>query len=185
VLDYVAGGMEKKQPFPEYMKTAVREAASDKLNEQAFFLKPPYDLRRRSGGKPLAVLFETRSCAPCDEMHKEGFKRKEVQALLPGFDVARFSLSDRAELTTPGGRKTTGEAWARELKISYTPSIVFFDTAGKEVFRVEAYLRPFHLATSFEYVAGGDYRTEPEFQRYLQAKAEKMRTRGEKIELWE
>ena len=185
VLDYVAGGMEKKQPFAEYMKTAVREPASDKLNEQTFFMKPPYDLRRRAGGKPLAVLFETRSCAPCDEMHKQGFQRKEVQALLSGFEVARFSLSDRAELTTPGGRKTTGEAWARELKIAYTPSIVYFDTGGKEVFRVEAYLRPFHLATSFEYVASGGYRSEPEFQRYLQAKAEKMRTRGEKIELWE
>jgi len=185
VLDYVAGRMESKQSFADYMRTNVKEAASDKLHDEAFFMKPPYDLRRKPGGKPLAVLFETRWCAPCDELHREGFKRQEVQALLAKFDVVRFSMSDRNEVTTPDGRKISGEAWARALKVAYTPSIVFFDATGKEVFRVEAYLRPFHLATSFEYVAGGGYRSEPEFQRYLQAKAEKMRARGEKIQLWQ
>jgi hypothetical protein len=33
-------------------------------------------------------------------------------------------------------------------------------------------------------VASGAWRSEPEFQRYLQAKADKMRARGEKVELW-
>jgi thioredoxin-related protein len=107
-----------------------------------------------------------------------------VQDLLPKFDLARFSLSDKAELTGPEGARTTAEAWARELKVSYTPTIVFFDDRGQEVFRIEAYLRPFHLATSFDYVASGAFRTEPEFQRFIQAKAERMRAQGTKIELW-
>lgn len=184
-LDYVAGRVEKRQPFAEYMKAHVKEPASDKLHDEPFFMKPPYDLRRRPGGKPLAVVFETRSCTACDELHQESFKRKEVQALLPKFDVVRLSLSDRSEVTTPAGKKLSGEAWARELKVAYTPSLVFFDASGKEVFRVEAYLRPFHLATSLEYVADGGYRSEPEFQRYLRAKADKLRARGENIELWQ
>ena len=184
-LDYVAGRMEGKQPFADYMAAAVKEPAAEKLHDEPFFVKPPYDLRRRPGGKPLAVVFETRYCSGCDELHKEGFRRKEVQALLSKFDIARFSLSDKAELTRPDGGRTTGEAWARELKVAYTPTIVFFDERGAEVFRIEAYLRPFHLATSFEYVASGGYRTEPEFQRYIQAKAERMRAQGKKIELWQ
>jgi thioredoxin-related protein len=183
VLDYVAGRMETTQPLADYLASAPKEAASPTLHEQPFFMKPPYDLRRRPGGKPLAVVFETRHCAGCDEMHREGLRRKEVQALLARFDVVRFALSDRSEITTPVGRKTSADVWARELKIAYTPSIVFFDTAGKEAFRIEAYLRPFHLASSFEYVASGAWRSEPEFQRYLQAKADKMRARGEKVEL--
>jgi thioredoxin-related protein len=184
-LDYVAGRMEKRQPFADYMKANVKEAASDKLHDEPFFMKPPYDLRRKPGGKPLAAVFEARSCVACDELHQEGFKRREVQALLPKFDVVRLSPSDRNQVTTPDGKKLSGEAWARALKVAYTPSIVFFDASGKEVFRVEAYLRPFHLATSLEYVADGGYRSEPEFQRYLRNKADKLRARGEKIELWQ
>ena len=100
------------------------------------------------------------------------------------FDIARFALSARDPLTTPDGRGTTAEAWGRELKVGYTPSVLFFDDAGKEVFRLEAYLRPFHFASSFEYVGSGAYRKEPEFQRFLQHKADGIKERGEKLELW-
>ena len=148
-------------------------------------MRPPYDLRRgRGGAKPLAVLFETRSCAACDELHREGFKRSEVLAQLARFDVARLALDSPLELTTPGGAKMRAADWARELKIVYAPSIVFFDRRGREVFRIEAYLRPFHLSGSFEYVSNGAYAREPSFQRYLQAKAERMRARGKAVDLW-
>jgi thioredoxin-related protein len=183
-LDYSAQRLERKLDFAEHMKAVPQTGASATLNEQPFFVKAPFDLARKSGGKPLAVLFETRHCAPCDELHKEGFKRDATRAALANFDVARFSLAGRENLTTPDGRRMTAEAWGRELKISYTPSVVFFDDGGKEVFRLEAYLRPFHFASSFEYVASGAYRKEPEFQRFLQHKAEHMKERGEKLELW-
>ena len=183
-LDYSAQRLEGKLDFAEHMKHAPQTGANATLNEQAFFMKPPYDLRRKAGGKPLAVLFESRHCAPCDELHKEGFKRDATRAAMSRFDVARFALSAKDKLTTPDGRNTTAEAWGRELKVGYTPSVLFFDEGGKEVFRLEAYLRPFHFASSFEYVGSGAYAREPEFQRFLQHKAEHMKERGEKLELW-
>ena len=183
-LDYSAQRLEGKLDFAEHMKRVPQTGASANLNEQAFFMKPPFDLRRKAGGKPLAVLFESRHCAPCDELHKEGFKRAATQAAMSRFDVARFALSAKDKLTTPDGRSSTAEAWGRELNVSYTPSVLFFDRNGKEVFRLEAYLRPFHFASSFEYVGSGAYAKEPEFQRFLQHKAEHMKERGEKLELW-
>jgi thioredoxin-related protein len=117
-------------------------------------------------------------------MHREGFRRAEVQAQLRRFDVARFALSDPRELVAPDGRRLSAKAWARELGVAYTPTIAFFDDTNKEVFRIDGYLRPFHLAGSFEYVASGGYLKEPEFQRYLQAKAERLRASGQKVELW-
>jgi len=183
-LDYSAQRLEGNLPFAEHMKRVPQTGASATLNEEPFFMKPPFNLVRKPGGKPLAVLFETRHCAPCDELHKEGFKRDKTLAAVSRFDVARFSLSGRDALTTPDGRSSNAEAWARELKISYTPSVVFFDDRGQEVFRLEAYLRPFHFAGSFEYVGSGAYRTEPEFQRFLQNKAEHLKEGGEKLELW-
>jgi thioredoxin-related protein len=171
--------------FAEFLQAAPREAASERLHEEPFFMRPPHDLRRgRGGAKPLAVLFETRSCAACDELHREGFRRPEVLAQLARFDVARFALDSPDGLTTPGGAKLRASDWARELKIVYAPSIVFFDARGREVFRIEAYLRPFHLSGSFEYVASGAYAREPSFQRYLQERAKRMQARGEEVDLW-
>jgi hypothetical protein len=45
-------------------------------------------------------------------------------------------------------------------------------------------VRPFHLAGGLDYVASGGYRKEPSFQRYLQGQADKLRERGERVELW-
>ena len=183
-LDYSARRLEGKLSFAEHMKAVPQTGASATLNEQPFFMKPPFNLARKPGGKPLAVLFETRHCAPCDELHGEGFKRDRTLAALSRFDVARLSLFGREALTTPDGRRSNAEAWGRELKISYTPSVVFFDDRGREVFRLEAYLRPFHFASSFEYVASGAYRKEPEFQRFLQRRAESLKAGGDEPDWW-
>jgi thioredoxin-related protein len=180
-LDYVAGRMESRLPFADYMQRAAQEPASPRLHDEPFFLRPPYDLRR--GSRPLLVVFERPHCASCDELHREGFRRREVAALISRMTVARFDPASHVELTAPDGRRTTASNWARELKIAFAPTLVFFDR-GSEVFRVEAYVRPFHLASALEYVESGAYRSEPSFQRFVQARADRMRARGETVDLW-
>jgi len=170
-LDYAAGIAGKGMRFEDYMRLAVKESASPKLHEEPFFLKPPVELRR---SRPVALLFETPHCTGCDELHREGFRRAEVRKLIESFDVYRLRLEDRRDATS---------TWAGALRVAYTPTIVFFD-AGKEVLRIEAYLRPFHLASALDYVASGAFRAEPSFQRYVQARAERMRERGENVDLW-
>lgn len=164
-LDYAAGRAAKGQSFADYMKTAPKGSASPTLHDDALFKQPPVQLR---GKKPVALLFETPYCAGCDELHREGLKRAEVRRLLERFDVYRLTLGDRL---------------AGELGIAYTPSVVLFD-AGKEAFRIEAYVRPFHLAGALDYVASGAYRKEPSFQRFLQTRAERAAARGTRVELW-
>ena len=185
-LDYVAGKHEGKVSFADYLQRNVKEADSGTLHEQPFFVKPPFnfDRSRRPAVKPLAVLFEQKHCAACDEMHALGFKDQATLALVGKFDVARLELFGKRPVVTPGGKRLSEEQWARDLKVAYTPTIVFFDARGKDVFRVEAYLRPFHLASGFDYVASGAYRTQPNFQRHLQGRAEEIRERGDKIDLW-
>ncbi len=100
------------------------------------------------------------------------------------FDVARFAISATTSLVTPAGRQTTAAAWARELGIVYTPSVVFFDAGGREVFRIDAYLRPFHFSSSFAYVADRGYVAEPSFQRWLRARADRLRAQGKPVDLW-
>ena len=164
-LDYAAGIAGKGQRFEDYMKGAAKDAASAKLHEEAFFLKLPV---RLDGAKPVALVFETPYCSGCDELHREGFRRPEVRKLLERFDVYRLTPDDARALSPP---------------VAYTPTIAFFD-GGREVFRIEAYLRPFHLASALDYVASRAYRSEPSFQRFLQARAERLREAGATVDLW-
>jgi thioredoxin-related protein len=182
-LDYVAA-RTTQPPFGEFLKTRPRAAARATLNPQPFFLAAPYDLRRKPGGKPLAVLFETPECAQCDELHAVAFRRREVLRELARFDVARLALGAPDRLTTPEGASLDSAHWEKALNVGYVPTMLLFDARGREVLRTEAYLRPFHVAGALDYVSSGAYLREPSFQRFLQARAERLRERGERVDLW-
>jgi thioredoxin-related protein len=170
-LDYAAGLAGQGMRYDDYVRTAVKEPASATLHDESFFARPPVALR---GKKPVALLFETPYCAGCDELHREGLQRAEVRKLLERFTVYRLTLDDKRDAQS---------TWARALGVSYTPTLVLFDR-GREVLRIEAYVRPFHLASALEYAASGAYRKEPSFQRFLQARGERLRERGRPVDLW-
>jgi thioredoxin-related protein len=165
-LDYAAGLAGKGMRYDEYARTVSREAASATLHDEDFFAPPPVALR---GKKPVALLFETPYCAGCDELHRDALRRPEIRKQLGRFTVHRLTLDDPR---------------ARELRVAYTPSLLFFDR-GKEVLRIDSYVRPFHLASALDYVASGAYRKEPSFQRFLQARGERIREKsGARVDLW-
>lgn len=186
-LDWAAGKLEKRVPFAEHLQAVAGEPASPTLHGEPFYLKPPLDLRAAlaaGAGRPLVAIVERPNCASCDELHREGLRRPEVAALLPKLLVAQVDTSRANAMIAPDGTATDTRAWARRLGLPYAPGLVFFDAAGAEVFRVEAYLRPFHLASALDYVASGAYRGEPSFQRFIQARAERMRVQGRSVDLW-
>ena len=185
-IDYVSGKQESKVAFAAFLQRHAREPASGILHDEPFYLKPPHDLSRprRAQGKPLAVIFEQRHCAACDELHARGFRDPSVRDLIRRFDVARLELFGTARVITPLGQTLTEERWGRALGVAYTPSLVFFDAEGKEIFRMEAYVQPFHVASGLDYVASGAYRRQPSFQRFLQQRAEKIRAAGGRGDLW-
>ena len=133
----------------------------------------PVDLRRKAGSRPLAVLLLSPRCDACDEMERN-LTLPEVRSQLAKLELVR--MQNGSEVLTAAG--------TRALSSTYVPALVFLDAHGREVFRTEAYLRPFHLAGSLEYVASGAYGREPSFQRFLHAKAERMKLRGERVDLW-
>ena len=117
-LDYVAAKSEKREPLAAYLARLAPEPAHASLADEPFFVRPPYDLSRRPGGKPLAVVFETPYCAPCDELHGVTLRRPEVQATL-GHSKWRASGSVRAPRLSrpmaPRSRPMPGRVTSRDL----------------------------------------------------------------------
>ena len=183
-LDYVAQHRERTVSFAEFQKQHLPEARSTLSREEPFFRKPPYAFDRRiPASRPLAIFFELPDCADCDEMHTAALKSDATRKLLARFDVYRLDLKSNAGVVTPDGAKTTAARWARDLNVLYAPSMLLFDAGGREVFRVEAYVRMFHLQSALDYVASGAYVQEPSFQRYIQARADAIRERGARVEI--
>ena len=184
-LDYVSQRLEKKQKYIDYLQAHASEPATGQLHPEPWLMAGPINLTPKAAGdkKPLLILFEQKVCAACDEMHRDAFPRPEVAELLKKFSVARVDIASNEALKTPTGSTLTMRDWTRKLNIIYTPSLLYFDRNGKEIFRVEGYLRPFHLSSSLEYVASGQYLKQPEFQRFIEARAAARRAKGERVEL--
>ena len=184
-LDYVAQRLEKKKKYIDYLQANASEPATGQLHPEPWLMSSPLNLMPEAGGdkKPLLVLFEQKVCAACDEMHRDAFPRADVADLLKKFRVARVDIGASEPLKTPAGATVSMRDWTRKLNIIYTPSLLFFDSSGKEVFRVEGYLRPFHLSSSLDYVSSGEYLKQPEFQRFIEARAAARRAKGERVEL--
>jgi thioredoxin-related protein len=184
-LAYVSGRMEKERSFTDYLAGAAPGKVDAALGSQPFFERGTVDMPRLlKSGKPAVAVFERSPCRDCAEMHREGFTRPEVKALLGGFKAVQVDALGSRGVVTPDGKRMSERDWARTLQIVNTPSLVFFDAAGNEVFRAEGYMRPFHLASALDYAASGAYRDEPSFQRFVQKRADGQRAAGKTVDLW-
>ena len=182
-LDYAAQHDGSDPSYREYFVRVSPAPASGVLHHDADFLAPGSRLDRRDSGKPLLVMFEQKECAPCDELHLDILKRPESREQLARFDVMLLDMWSGEPLTLPDGRSSTPAEWARELDIQYAPSLVFFDSDNREVFRTEAYLKAFHTQSCMDYVASGAYLEQPEFQRYISTRADALEAQGIHVDL--
>ncbi|MGV6825596.1 MAG: thioredoxin family protein [bacterium] len=185
VLDYLGNSKLQTKPFNQYYASLKAEPASGKLHVEPTFLQPPLNLtaKHRGTGRPMLVLFEQKQCKACDELHQEFLRRPEMAAALSNFDVALVDIWSNHLVITPDGKSIKSRDWAKQLKTQYTPSLVFFDDSGKETFRSEAYLRAFHLHAILDYVSGRGYAYQPNFQRFIQNRADVMEGLGIHVDL--
>jgi thioredoxin-related protein len=165
--------------------------SDDGLYTQPWFKKTSFldlaeDLAEaKAAGKRLAILWEQRGCPYCREMHRVNFAIPEVVSYIrDNFVVLQLNLWGDREVTDFDGDAMAEKRLARKQRVSFTPTIVFVGDDGGEVFRMPGYFKPFHFLGMFEYVRDEGYDKEP-FQRWLQAKADRMREEGKEVIIWD
>jgi thioredoxin-related protein len=184
-LDYVAGREEQTSSFRDYYASVVPKPASGELNQQSFFSSPPHVLTRddTTSSPPLAVFFEQSQCPNCDTLHRKTLGDPPTRTLIEQFESVQLDMWSDTPLITPANTRTTAKDWARDLGVTYAPTIVFFDREGKEIIRTDSYFNTFHTQSTMDYVLSGAYRDEPSFQRYISARADATRERGIDVDL--
>jgi thioredoxin-related protein len=171
----------------------------DGMYHQPWFLNSFLDLEEdlaeaAEAGKRFAVIWEQRGCPYCRETHMVNFARPDINRYVrDNFAVMQLDLWGSREVTDFDGEAMEERALARKWGIVFTPTIMFFadsvdKVAGKtgaqaEVVRMPGYFKPFHFMTMFEYVKESAYERQ-HFQKYLQAKGDRLRAQGVEVNLW-
>lgn len=184
VLDYVGQKMEGKISYQDYLAKVDLQPSSGKLHTEVISIKNPKNLQQAlSAEKPLLVMFEQKKCAACDELHNDMLKRPDGKKQLARFNVALFDMWSDEKVVTPDGKKMKVRDWVKKLDVKYAPSMIYFNGKGEEVFRTDAYLKAFHTHSVMDYVASGAYKTQPNFQRYIDIRADELRKQGIEVDL--
>ena len=182
-LEYIAGRHEAKTSFRDFSAKKLKPATHGKLNKAPYFLKPPYNLAKLPGDKPVVIFFEQKDCPACDTLHKEIMADSITINELKDFHVIQLDMWSNQKIVLFDGKVISAKKWAKNLGVSYAPSAVLFDK-GHEIIRIEAFLKGFHVQSVMNYVSSGGYKTEPSFQRFITKRAEQLLNRGIKVDIW-
>ncbi len=159
------------------------------------FLNVKEDLTEAAeADKHFAVIWEQKGCPYCRETHKVNFAKAEIRDYIKAnFNVLQLDLWGPRKVTDFDGKEMSEQKLGRRWGVNFTPTIVFFAKStdvpqGKqgrelEIARMPGYFKPFHFLAMFEYVRTGSYEKMP-FQRFIQARGEKMRQQGKEVKLW-
>ena len=132
--------------------------------------------------EPLAVIFEDKSCAGCDEFHKEVLHHKTVLQELKKFRTIRLDAHSTKPIIDINGNRTTARDWAKKLKLDYRPGIILFDE-GEEITRADGRLYHFHFKELLRYVAEGFYLKFPTYLQYLGPRQKELLKSGINIDV--
>lgn len=183
-LDFVAQKLKARGiSYRDYVSSVVTPGGGGELIQEPFFSPPPHDFRATSG-RPMAVFFEQRQCPGCDELHREILADEDTARFVEPFYAVQLDMWSDQVLTTPSGEQKTAREWARDLDIQYAPTIVLFSRDSEEIIRSEAGFKRFHTQSILDYVASGAYETEPDFQRFLTERADRIMATGQDVDIW-
>ncbi len=177
------------------------EVGDDGLHLQPFFADTFLELgedlaEATAAGKDLVIIWEQYGCPYCAEMHNVNFERAEITDYLKeNFMVIQLNMWGSREVTDFDGETMGERELAQRWYTSFTPTTMFFTLDDPDnppqsmrealAFMLPGYFKPFHHLSSLEYVATDGYKEQPNFQRWLQAKADHMRENGEEVNLWD
>jgi len=147
--------LEEPLAFPDWFKLSFLDLRED-IEEV-----------RESGKQGLMVYFGQKYCAYCKQLLEADLEAEDIQAYVrEHFDVIGIDIHGDRTVTDLKGEELTESALAIREKTNFTPSLIFYSTAGEEVLRLRGYYPPYRFRAALEYVADAHYQDE-NFRQYL------------------
>lgn len=135
------------------------------------FLEFPEDLAeaKAAGKKGIIIYFGQQQCPYCQYLLEINWgKYKDIIKYTQRyFDVIGLDIWGELPVIAPEGRKMTERSYSEWKKARFTPTLLFYNLQGKEIFRLKGYYPPYQFRAALDYVVG-DYYQNMNFANYLQ-----------------
>lgn len=129
----------------------------------------------REEDKILTIYFWQEGCPYCDRLEKEILSDTEIKKLVQaGFYLIEVNIFGAKEITGFQGEMTTEKEFAASHDIQFTPTLIFFGSGGKELFRmIGAWDKP-HFTAALTFVKDGHFKRTT-FQEFTESVWPKIR----------
>lgn len=136
-------------------------------------LKEELELARREGKRGLFLMFAAEDCPPCNAMKKGVFSQAAVQEYFrKHFRVLHVDFNGDDEMADFSGRTMRSKDFARTVaRVRGTPTLMIFDTTGKELVRHAGMLRDAREALQFADYVVQDHVRRTAFDAYWRERA--------------
>jgi thioredoxin-related protein len=120
-----------------------------------------------AAGKRVLLYFYQDGCPYCKKLLDMNFSLQATEAKTrEHFEVVAINLWGDREVTGFDGTLTTEKQFAAQLRVMFTPTLLFLDEQGGVVLRANGYYPPHKFDAALDYAATHSGR-EPGFREYL------------------
>lgn len=122
-----------------------------------------------TNGKPVMLLFESKTCPYCDLFKKDLIENKELNTLAKNMNIYSIPRDEYHEYTL-WGKPTNTRSLEMTFAIKVTPNILIFDKTGRKIWQVPGYADPSIMIPYIKFVKGLDNGTYKitDWRTYLQ-----------------
>jgi thioredoxin-related protein len=182
LLNFVNEKAYEKTDFPSYRQEHLKDSVYTFIDYEN--LSEITDFQRAlKSDKPLAVIFEDKTCDECERFHKEVLDLPETKTILSKFNFVRLdALSDKV-IIDPEGNKTTASEWLKKEGISYRPAMIFY-SEGKKIEELTGLIKSFHFQQLISYVANKKYNEYSTWAGYGEEYSAAILESGKNIDIW-
>ena len=122
-----------------------------------------------TNGKPVMLIFSSKTCPYCDLFKKDLIENKELNALAKDMNIYEIKRDVYSEYTL-WGSPTNLKTLEMSFAIKVTPNIVIFDKTGRKIWQVPGYADPSIMIPYIKFVKGLDDGTMKitQWRTYLQ-----------------
>ena len=182
VLNYVKEKAYETTDFSSYRKANLTDAVYELLPHEKFTkitdLKTAFE-----SDKPLALLFEDKTCDDCERFHKETLALPETHALMQKFNFVRLDPLSNETIIDFEGNKTNAGDWLAKSGNSYRPALFFYGDRQLQA-EVTGLIKTYHFHRILEYVGDKKYKQYESLRDYSRVARSKILASGKNIDLW-
>lgn len=152
----------------DFSDEPVEEITHPDWFKQSFLvIKEDIAEAKASGKDGIIVFFGQPHCAYCNALIKNDFGNKAIADYTrKHFDVIALNIYGDRTVTNLDGKELAEHDYAKKMKAELTPTLDFYDTENRLVYRLRGYYPPEKFSFALRYVAEEHYRSQ-RFRDYL------------------